>query len=135
MAAQLNAKQNLVTYMDLSFTARDDLTNVTLAINASDIDVLVACVTSTDASDMYRRLDAMRRPLKNIMFMYGPSSSTWNAALGSISGVRHAAAAAAMPAPAACMICCIMRVHGTVPLFQRCCASSRADAALARPAP
>lgn len=89
MAAQLNAKQNLVTYMDLSFTASDDLANVTLAINASDVDALVACVTSTDAADMYRRLDAMRRPLKNIMFTHGPSSSTWNAALGSISGVRH----------------------------------------------
>lgn len=135
MAAQLNAKQNLVTYMDLSFTARDDLTNVTLAINASDVDALVACVTSTDASDMYRRLDAMRRPLKNIMFTHGPSSSTWNAALGSISGVRHAAATAVMPAPAARMIRCIVRVHGTMPLFQRCCASSRADAALARLAP
>ena len=86
-AAELNAKQYLITYTEIAFTAADNLTAIANAVNASGADALCACVTSTDASTIYRRLNKLQTPLKNIFFTNGPQQPAWDAALGDLSKV------------------------------------------------
>lgn len=88
--AILVAKLNLISYIEIQYTATSNITAIAAQINGTtSLDAVVGCMTSSEATTVYKLLDTMKKPMKNYYFVSGPQSISWNAAIGSISQVTH----------------------------------------------
>ncbi|GAX76333.1 hypothetical protein CEUSTIGMA_g3779.t1 [Chlamydomonas eustigma] len=85
-AAILSAKANLLSYVEVKYTAGANMTAVAMSINSTTtVDALVGCMTSEEALTLYKILDNFRKPIKSLYFLNGPGNSTWTAQLGGLS--------------------------------------------------
>ena len=86
--AILVAKLELISYIELPYTSDSNISAIASKLNLTmGLDAVVGCMTSSEAASMYKLLDAMKKPIKNLCFVNGPNNIAWNKGLGDLSKV------------------------------------------------
>lgn len=86
--AILVAKLELISYIEIPYASAGNISAIAAQLNSTvGLDAVVGCMTSSEAASMYKLLDKMMKPIKNLCFVNGPNDVTWNTELGALSKV------------------------------------------------